>query len=75
MAVDINLANRLLAAFLVCQDVQIVIIQNLVPDVCETWHGVQVRLIKVHRNRLLKQQAVWDFILGEALEIQNQAEV
>ena len=71
----VDVADGGLAGLLVRKQVQVVLRENLGPNVSVAGQRIDILFINVERDRLLRNQAVWDLVLSEALEVNDQAEV
>ena len=71
----VDVADWGLAGLLVREQVQVVLRENLGPNVSVAGQRIDILFIKVECDRLFRDQAVWNLVLREALEVDDQAEV
>lgn len=72
---EVDPSDWSLADLLVSEQVQIALIQDLLPDVTKAGIRVHVGLIQMQSHRIVRKDAVRNLILSKALEVDQKSEV
>ena len=70
-----KLVHQLPVWIQVRQDLEVVHIEQLVPDVVVTWKSVDIARVDMHGDAFVEEEVVWDLVLRQSLQIEEDSEV